>query len=162
MKGVKIIRQESDLPPKSSRLFLRLWSGVFLVLLGVAGLVVTVVKKEPDLGGVVLRSSDGLPLLGLAHVSPAAVDVLCVIDISQLVARVNIQGLLVSVANDVCDFATYRKQGIRITKVVRERCASFILLNIINADLLPRTAIESAFSLPVKLKDSTKMFSWCL
>lgn len=130
------ITQDSYLHSVRHRFILRLAAGLVLLLLAAAGVVAVAVKAEPELGGaVVLRSPDTAPLLGLAHVSPAAVDVLCVIDISQMVARINVQGLLIPVAEQVCDFSTQRKQGIRVTRLDRERCASFILLNIINADL---------------------------
>ena len=68
--------------------------------------------SQPAIGAVMLQN-DGFPVLVLAHVSPAAVDVLCVIDISQMVARVNIQGLLIPVANEQCDFDALRRRGIK-------------------------------------------------
>ncbi len=114
----------------------------FFILLGATALSLVFSNwSQPAIGAVMLKN-DGLPLLGLAHVSPAAVDVLCVIDISQMVARVNVQGLLIPVANEVCDFDALRRRGTKVGKIEKQRCASFILLNIINLDLflLPNTA----------------------
>lgn len=135
----------SVLDPSRHRFSARVVAGLVLLLLAAAGVVVVaVLKPEPELGGaVVLRSPDGAPLLGLAHVSPAAVDVLCVIDISQMVARINLEGLLIPVTDQLCDFSTRRKQGIRITRQDRERCASFILLNILNSALFVGALADS-------------------
>lgn len=101
--------------------------------------------SQPAIGAVMLKN-DGFPVLGLAHVSPAAVDVLCVIDISQMVARVNIQGLLIPVANEQCDFDALRRRGIKVGKVEKQRCASFLLLNIINLDLFLNSNTAAKFS----------------
>lgn len=118
--------------------------------------------SQPTIGAVMLQN-DGFPVLGLAHVSPAAVDVLCVIDISQMVARVNIQGLLIPVANEQCDFDALRRRGIKVGKVEKQRCASFLLLNIINLDLflgaLSDSLSQCSASLNVPANCAANIFS---
>lgn len=112
---------------------------LLIALVALTGLL-TRTKPQVLGGAVVLPPSavagDGtLPLLGLAHVSEGAVDVLCVIDISQMVARINLMGLIIPVASEVCDYDRIRRRGGVVDKEAEQHCANFILLNVVN-DLL--------------------------
>ena len=102
-------------------------------------------------------------MLGLAHVSEAAVDVLCVVDISQMVARINLFGLLIPTANRNCDYDQLRRDGQEIDDEQRKTCAQFLLLNIINADLflgvLTDSLTQCSGSLNIPANCATNIFS---
>ncbi|CAE7242515.1 cta4 [Symbiodinium natans] len=83
-----------------------------------------------------LDASKELPTVGLAHISPAAGQVLCVIDVAQAVARVMLTGTFIKFSTVACDFdriQAVKKRPVRNDE--RETCASGIFGILLSVEL---------------------------
>ena len=83
-----------------------------------------------------LGASKQLPTVGLAHISPAAGQVLCVVDVAQAVARVMLAGTFIKFSTVACDFdriQAVKKRPVRNDE--RERCASGIFGILLQVEL---------------------------
>ena len=83
-----------------------------------------------------LDSSKELPTVGLAHISPEAGKVLCVIDVAQAVARVMLTGTFIKFSTVACDFDKIeRVQKRHVRNDERERCAAGIFGILLSVEL---------------------------
>lgn len=112
------------------RLLLR-WATWFLALL-----LLLLVPWRPSFSGHQLRPSAPNPLT-IQLSSPEMSTSLCVVNVAQIVARLSNQGALINTLVNVCDYkAIRRRRRGPVTEEEKQRCANFLMLTIINTDLI--------------------------
>eukprot|EP00435_Cladocopium_sp_Y103_P072879 s44_g41.t1 len=75
--------------------------------------------------------------LQLAAPGPERFQSLCVVNVAQIVGRLANQGALINTVSNVCDYpALQRQRHGPVTEEEKQRCANFLMLTIINTDLI--------------------------
>lgn len=75
-------------------------------------------------------------MLQLAAPGPERSQALCVVNVAQIVGRLSNQGALINTVSNVCDYPALRRRRGPVTEEEKQRCANFLMLTIINTDLI--------------------------
>ncbi|CAL1136929.1 unnamed protein product [Cladocopium goreaui] len=132
--GVKVNPQESIVPRLPRRLKSLALLAVTLLVLGDGHFLVLAPRDR-------LRWTRGRALqrgmLQLAAPGPERSQALCVVNVAQIVGRLSNQGALINTVSTVCDYPALRRQRRGpVTEEEKQRCANFLMLTIINTDLI--------------------------
>lgn len=132
--GVKVNPQESIVPRLPQRLKSLALLAVTLLVLGDGHFLVLAPRDR-------LRWTRGRALqrgmLQLAAPGPERSQALCVVNVAQIVGRLSNQGALINTVSTVCDYPALRRQRRGpVTEEEKQRCANFLMLTIINTDLI--------------------------